>query len=224
MEVGWNICSIKHQVRLPMRSDRLLSLAYKSPTRGRSLEAFPSTDTRAPQTALQVSATPREASTPKVSHLRPRPGWVIQLEPRETGSRQAVPSCSSVWDRIDTTRWQRPPGKGSISTAGLFFFSQDRDTLSGSQLHAWRVHSVEESASSGPASPLLAQSRNTLQAWRSKGETGLSLWAVTYAGFRLSPSRFSKAHLENHFKITFYLTICHFTPTSEASCFQAAKV
>ena len=34
----------------------------------------------------------------------------------------------------------------------------------------------------------------------------------------------SKAHLENHFKITFYLTICHFTPTSEASCFQAAKV
>ena len=122
MEVGWNICSIKHQVRLPMRSDRLLSLAYKSPTRGRSLEAFPSTDTRAPQTALQVSATPREASTPKVSHLRPRPGWVIQLEPRETGSRQAVPSCSSVWDRIDATRWQRPPGKGSISTAGLFFF------------------------------------------------------------------------------------------------------
>ena len=39
-----------------------------------------------------------------------------------------------------------------------------------------------------------------------KRKIDLSLRIVTYAGFRFSSSKGSKAHLENHSKVTFYLT------------------
>lgn len=41
---------------------------------------------------------------------------------------------------------------------------------------------------------------------RVKGKIDLSLRIVTYAGFRFSSSKYTKAHLENHFKVTFSLT------------------
>ena len=97
--------------------------------------------------------------------------------------------------------------------AFFFFFPQDRDTLRGSQIQTWKGVQFERKcfrwySISIFSTVLLGEKCSRLETVKRK--MYLSLWIVTYAGFRFSPSKYSKAHLGNHFKITFYLTYLSF--------------
>lgn len=130
-----------------------------------------------------------------------------------------MPSCSSVWDRTRRKQVTEATGKRLISHE----HQGQRHVAERSQLHHgghWCGKALRW--------PKLKAHLHSLNP--TLGKEGVKGRRVYRCEIPIPAASGSESKLgtvsssESHFKIWFYLTICHFTPTSEASCLNCKNL